>query len=120
MKKSIAYTLLLVGGVVRAEEPRSTPLPTPITRPDVKVALEALKDRKPRIPLPELTAAERAQYGDREPGYEARLRALYLTEFGDGRGAYGLGREPGPNMTLDYAFKTEMFWIVSRINNCLY
>ena len=28
--------------------------------------------------------------------------------------------EPDPNMTLDYAFKTMLFWIVSRSNNCIY
>jgi alkylhydroperoxidase family enzyme len=28
--------------------------------------------------------------------------------------------EPDPNMTLDYAFKTMLFWIVSRGNNCIY
>ena len=81
--------------------------------------------RKPRIPLPELTEAERAKLGEREAGYEARLRALYLPEgwgFGGPRppGAAPLGRNTDPNMTLDYAFKTELFWIVSRANNCHY
>jgi alkylhydroperoxidase family enzyme len=28
--------------------------------------------------------------------------------------------DPDPNMTLDYAFKTMLFWIVSRGNNCIY
>ena len=28
--------------------------------------------------------------------------------------------DPDPNMTLDYAFKTMLFWIVSRSNNCVY
>src|SRR5262249_20014168 len=28
--------------------------------------------------------------------------------------------EPDPNMTLDYAFKVMLFWIVSRSNNCVY
>ncbi len=28
--------------------------------------------------------------------------------------------DPDPNMTLDYAFKTMLFWIVSRSNNCIY
>ena len=27
---------------------------------------------------------------------------------------------PDPNMTLDYAFKVMLFWIVSRSNNCVY
>src|SRR6202000_765557 len=32
----------------------------------------------------------------------------------------GLGRNSDPNMPLDYPFKTELFWIVSRTNNCQY
>ena len=28
--------------------------------------------------------------------------------------------DPDPNMTLDYAFKVMLFWIVSRSNNCVY
>ena len=28
--------------------------------------------------------------------------------------------EPDPNMTLDYAFKAMLFWVVSRSNNCVY
>jgi alkylhydroperoxidase family enzyme len=28
--------------------------------------------------------------------------------------------DPDPNMTLDYAFKTMLFWVVSRSNNCVY
>ncbi len=28
--------------------------------------------------------------------------------------------DPDPNMTLDYAFKTMLFWVVSRSNNCIY
>ena len=28
--------------------------------------------------------------------------------------------DPDPNMTLDYAFKAMLFWVVSRSNNCVY
>jgi alkylhydroperoxidase family enzyme len=28
--------------------------------------------------------------------------------------------DPDPNMTLDYAFKAMLFWVVSRTNNCVY
>ena len=124
--------LLLTSGITQADEPR----PVPLTRPEMKQLLEDMKSRKPRIPLPELTEAERAKLGDREANYENRLRALYLPEgwgFGGpgsgnraagatGRAAAptGLGRNVDANMTLDYAFKTELFWIVSRTNNCQY
>jgi hypothetical protein len=75
-------------------------------------------------------------------GYEGRLRTLYMPAGttggggGGGRGAGGaggnaagarpagasggLGRNSDPAMTLDYPFKTDLFWIVSRTNNCQY
>ena len=111
---------LLAGGLARAADPPNEPLPTPLTRLEVKRSLEDLKDRPPRIPLPTMTDAESATYGERGPTYEGRLRYHYLTATGDGRGGMGGTREPDPNMTLDDAFKTELFWIVSRTNNCHY
>jgi AhpD family alkylhydroperoxidase len=110
----------------------------------MKQYLEDMKQRRPRIPLPDLSEAERAQQaerGERSGGYEGRLRALYMPA-GEGRGDFGFSgaggrsgttgdagrrntgagssREPDPNMTLDYKFKTQLFWIVSRSNNCQY
>jgi hypothetical protein len=97
-----------------------TPPPTPLTRPDMKQMLEDVKARKPRIPLPELTDADREKLGDSATSYESRLRYHYLPT-GEGRGGGGGGgRDSDPNMTLDYRFKVELFWIVSRANNCLY
>ncbi len=133
---ALALTLILAtASAIKADDPR----PVPLTRPEMKQLLEDMKARKPRIPLPELTEAEKAQLGEREAGYENRLRTLYLPEgwgFGGGGGGGnrpastgnatpapnpgGLGRNSDPNMTLDYAFKTELFWIVSRTNNCQY
>jgi hypothetical protein len=93
----------------------------------MKRALEDLKERKTRIPLPELTDQDKAKLGDRADSYESRLRYHYLPggdeqRGGRSRGAGGGGfsREPDPNMTLSYEFKTMLFWIVSRTNNCLY
>jgi hypothetical protein len=102
-------------GIVRADDP----LPIPLTRPELKQSLEDLKRRKPRIPLSELTEEEKANLGERGAGYEARLRSCYMPP-GNGAGGFGFSREPDPKMTLDYAFKTELFWIVSRANNCHY
>lgn len=115
------FSLLLVtAGAVRASEPpATTPLPTPLTRPEMKQALENLKKRTPRIPLPPLTDADRAKLRDRADSYEARLRYHYLPG-GDTQASGFRSREPDPNMTLSYAFKTKLFWIVSRTNNCLY
>src|SRR5690349_5662769 len=101
----------------RAAEPAATPRPVPLTRPEVKQYLEDMKARKPRIPLPELTDEDRTKLGDRADSYEARLRYHYMPGS-DVRGGGGFTRERDPNMSLDNAFKTELFWIVSRTNNC--
>lgn len=139
---SVGLALLCIG-VLRAEESTSAPRPTPLSRPEMKQYLEDMKQRKPRIELPEMTAEEKEQLGDREPNYETRLRTLYMPSgegrggfgggFGSsrtggektgdgktGRGAGGFGRDSDPAMTLDYKFKTSLFWIVSRTNNCQY
>lgn len=107
--------LLAVAAPGRAD----APLPTPLTRPEMKKALESIKVRKPRIPLPELTPAEAATLDERARGYEGRLRSVYMPGQGDGRSAFG-SRDADPEMTLDYAFKVKLFWLVSRANNCLY
>jgi AhpD family alkylhydroperoxidase len=115
----VAVGLILGGGWARADGPTAAPRPIPLTRPDMKVLLEDMKQRTPRIPLPPLTDEEKAKLGDRGTGYEARLRALYLPTS-DGRGSFGSSRDPDPAASLDYQFKTQLFWIVSRTNNCQY
>jgi hypothetical protein len=105
--------------LVRGEEPRSAPLPVPLTRPEMKQYLEELKSRKPRIPLPELTEEARTRLGARQTDYEARLRYHYLPPT-ETLAGFGFVRNADPKMSLDYAFKTELFWIVSRVNNCHY
>ncbi len=119
-------TLVALGAsAVRGEDFTSAPLPTPLTRPEMKQALEDLKHRKIRIPLPELTDEDKARLGDRASSYESRLRYHYSPggdeqRGGARRGAGGFSREPDPSMTLSYELKTMLFWIVSRSNNCLY
>jgi hypothetical protein len=114
---TLAGLVLVTAGIVRAEDPGSQPLPVPLTRPEMKQYLEDLKVRKPRIPLPELTVEEKGKLGERGAGYESRLRSLYLPAA-EGRG--GFSRETDPKMSLDYQFKTMLFWLVSRTNNCHY
>jgi hypothetical protein len=105
-----------LAGAARAGEGPSQPRTVPLTRPELKRALEDLKEATPRVPPPELTDEEKAKLGGRATP-EARLRARYLPpELTAGE----FGRDPDPNMTLDYAFKTMLFWIVSRVNNCHY
>ncbi len=111
---------LLPAGFVHADEPGNQPRPVPATRPDMKQLLEDMKTRKPRIPLPELTEAEKEKLGERGGGYENRLRFHYMPG-GNGRGGFGgfgFGKEADPKASLTYEFKTRLFWIVSRTNNC--
>jgi hypothetical protein len=113
----VALTALAPAGLAVAEDDK--PLTTPLTRPDMKRMLEDVKARKPRIPLPDLTEEDKEKLGERGLGYEARLRYHYLPA-GETRGGSGFSREQDPLMTLDYRFKTELFWLVSRVNNCQY
>lgn len=130
--KLVLFGLALVSAsVVYAVDSDRAPRPTPLTRPEMKQYLEDMKERKLRIPLPELTDADKEKLGERASSYESRLRYHYSSSnegqgagrtggAGGGGGGGGFGRESDPDMTLDYAFKTQLFWIVSRTNNCQY
>ena len=121
----------------QAAEPDETARPIPATRPEMKQLLEDMKSRSVRLPLPEQKAAEKEALGDRADDYESRLRYHYLIEsegsaFGSRPRATATGTSPAAaatrdfrrhadeNMSLTYEFKTELFWIVSRTNNCQY
>ncbi|HEV3385441.1 MAG TPA: hypothetical protein VG097_11550 [Gemmata sp.] len=114
-------------GTIRADEPVSTssPRPIPLTRLEMKQLIEDMKSRKPRIPLPELSDADKKKLeerGSNAMGYEGRLRSEYMSS-GEGRGGSGGGFgliEKDSESSLDYAFKVQLFWIVCRANNCQY
>ena len=120
----------------QAGEPDRVPKVVPQTRPEMKVLLEGLKLRSARLPLPELPP--NVGNGDlRATVNNGRMRNHYLPiEWQNTLGANRsrsasstsgntASRTPGfatnePGMTLDYAFKTRLFWLVSRLNNCQY
>ena len=108
-----AALALGLAGVGRAEGPA----PAPATRPEMKQLLEDWKKAKPRLPLPPPTAEERAAAGGRPLVNNGRMRMKYLPA--EVRGG-DFVREPDPGMSLDPTFKTRLFWIVSRVNNCQY
>lgn len=98
------------------------------TRPAMKKRIEALKEREARIPLPKLTPEELA--AGRRSVNNGRLRSIYLPE------SWQTNRSATPNQPQgsvnvnaalnqqqqapDYGFKTRLFWIVSRTNDCQY
>ena len=126
------FTAVILGvvtastGTAKAVDSDTTPRPVSLTRPEMKEYLEDMKTRMLRIPLPELTDADKEQLGERVTSYESRLRYHYMpSREGQssrrGRSSFGgFGRENDPDMSQTYAFKTELFWIVSRTNNCHY
>lgn len=114
-----------------AEDASNQPKNVPATREEIKDALNQLKFRKPRLPLPppteeELKAAkERGSVSGLGGGIinNARMRALHLPEelkTPQQPRPQGNPRERDPNQIFDNAFSTELFWIVSRVNNCHY
>lgn len=134
---------LLIGGILLptaitfAQETSIGTRATPLTRPEMKRLIEDVKVRVPRIPLPDLTEQDREKLGDQVDSYESRIRHHYLngieplrpvspaqtTRTADGTKPAApatISREQDPAYTLDNAFKIELFWIVSRVNNCQY
>lgn len=134
-KLLLSVTLLSNITLVRAEGDDG-PRPTPLTRPVLKKLIEDVKVRTPRIPLPELTELDREKLGDQVNDYETRLRYHYFNGIEPSRpispvptpnamttdknNAAGRSREQDPNFSLDPGFKVQLFWIVSRVNNCQY
>jgi alkylhydroperoxidase family enzyme len=124
MKRSfvlIAAVFATIAAARGQDQPTSTPKPVPATRPEMKVLLEALKDRTPRLPLAP------SEGGGVNNG---RMRAQYIpADWGSGRNRNALqtaqaGGDARPrnrnNGPFDSVFTTSMFWIVSRANNCHY
>ena len=146
LRPSLTLSLMFIAAPALADERVVTPRPVPATRPEMKRLLEEMKTRKLRIPLPELTEAQKAELGERADSYESRLRYHYLpagepSVFGGGGQRPSPGGNSSPannpaqggnapardftrnadeNMSLTYQFKTMLFWIVSRTNNCQY
>lgn len=101
-----------------------------LTRPEMKKRIEALKERTSRLPLPPPTAEEIAS--GRSLVNNGRLRAMYLPTAWQSFLVPGWGspsnRPKGGTAALlksleatpDYTFKTRLFWVVSRTNDCQY
>jgi alkylhydroperoxidase family enzyme len=123
---ALAGTLISIWAspLVVADEPSNIPKPIPATRPEMKAALEALKERQPRISLPVPGDGEASVNSSRTP-------ADYLPEtWGRGGGLAFFGQinhrgasvrtSQDPDARSDDLFSDPSFWVVSRGNNCHY
>src|SRR5262245_10559423 len=113
MRLTVGVAGCLVGlSTAFAGDVSTTPKPIPQTRPEEKVALNALRSREGRLPLPPPTeeekkeaAARAAAAGPAASGLggglvnNGRMRNLYLPE--ELRGASNFARQKDPAMTLD-------------------
>lgn len=103
-------------------QPPTQPKAVPTTRAEMLTALEALKLRTSRLPLPAASDESSATSELRPPSSlgvvnNGRMRNAYLPS---GLRGGGPARQPDPAMQFDQVFATELFWIVSRVNNCHY
>lgn len=103
------------------------------TRPEMKKRIEALKGRTSRLPLPAPTPQDLAS--GRPLVNNGRLRSIYLPSSWQSFAVPGWGGGSARPATAatntnsllksleaqpGYAFKTRLFWIVSRANDCQY
>ncbi|XZE19091.1 carboxymuconolactone decarboxylase family protein [Pirellulaceae bacterium SH449] len=119
----------------KTNELAATPRPTPVHRDAMKSHLEDMKRRRERVSLPPVSDEERALSDGRNPTYESRLNRFFLGNSSSARSYLNFSGsrtpnagsttsptflEPDPMLSLDYEFKTRLFWIASRANNCQY
>lgn len=106
-------TLALAALLVSQPAPSPDPKPVPATRTEIKAVMEGHKKAHPRFPFPPGEGE-----GPLSKVNNGRFRAYYLpAEFRD-FGLGGRGGTPDTAATLDNTFKTRLFWVVSRVNNC--
>lgn len=104
----------------------NSPKPVPQSRQAMLEALEQLKSRDARLPLPEVSddtmadAVGSSESLSRQPSVvnNSRMRAMYLPE--QLARSQRSGGQPDGASGESYRFATELFWIVSRVNNCHY
>lgn len=136
MWKSISLSVHLAFCIVPASLAQSTAGPStvsdqpksiPSTRSETKQALNRLKQRQPRLPVPaevpsnaaasNATATNPSASGSQTSNViNGRARRFYLPEAW--LKSERLGSES--NAYLPYELKTQCFWVVSRGNNCHY
>lgn len=126
---TLLWALVATGAafVLAEDGPSDQPKIVPQTRTEMKKALEALKLRQPRLPLPPPSPEDIA--AGRMTVNNGRMRATYLPEewssfrsrpTAAANEPAGARRYIDSTGTVDGTFKVWLFWIVSRANNCHY
>ena len=116
LRTCIAASLVLPSWNLVCGEDPATPAPKPIpkTRSETKKVLGDLKQRTPRLPVPETVP------GGTNPStsnvINGRARRFYLPEAWLKAERFGNEAES----KVSYELKTQCFWVVSRGNNCHY
>ena len=113
----VATTLVTAFANSLVAQEATQPKPIPTSRPAMKQALDDLKHREPRLPLPAPSEEDKASGDQRRLVNNGRMRQHYLGNLYPRSSGT---REKDPNMSLDNAFTVEFFWIASRVNNCHY
>ncbi len=107
-----------------------SPKPVPQARRSMLEALDKLKSRTARLPLSDAKTDTRDNVKIERPDTDiaqsrslgivnnGRMRALYLPEELSRR--TNSTSQPRTESDITYQLATELFWIVSRVNNCHY
>lgn len=107
----------VLGDAVAHAADQAAAKPVPANRKEMLDALSALKTRSPRLPAPPPEAAAAQSPGPLGVVNNALFRSHYLPE--ELRTSAGT-RQPDPALGIDDTLAVELFWIVSRVNNCHY
>lgn len=109
----------LLGSLATAQEQspakRSAAVQPPVTRQEMLRMLDSLKSRQARLPYTApADAAEGGVVNNRA------LRELYLPDLFKSTDPPAGQSSATEDPVVDYRFATQMFWIVSRANDCAY
>jgi alkylhydroperoxidase family enzyme len=113
----IAAVAIVAAGVAPAVPQEAAPAAVPENRAAMLEALSALQGRAPRLPAPPPEARAAQPAGPLGVVNNALFRSHYLpAELRPG----GFSRRPDPALGIDDVLAVELFWIVSRVNDCHY
>lgn len=118
MKHTIGYfvfSLSIILGIAHGQDgPSAIPKSIPKTRSETKQVLGSLKERTPRLPVPDTVPGGTSPQTSNV--INGRARRFYLPQAWLQAERWGNEAES----KVSYELKTQCFWVVSRGNNCHY